>query len=507
MAPDEHEPQSSAIIPPGTIRTVAIIGAGLSGLVSAVHLLRAGIDITVFERADDVGGAWKYSSQPDRDPPFPSLQPPIPDWAELERLQAEGLSAEEAALRFAPPGPVYASMKSRGSKVCMRTSLMNWPEGSGEPLDHGEVLEYLRDVARIHGVQDKVRFRTRVEAVSKEGTGQWHVRTSRLVTTETSYALEGETWRFDAVVVATGRYADPRVPDVPGLATWKRMFPDRVMHAKQYRTPTCFRGKVVLIIGAFISAMEIASELTEHGATVYQSANDTKVDFRKHKVAMVVEFTTFAHAQDEPEPGPQLLDDNSPIPGQAVLRDGRVLEDIHHIIIATGYLTTYPFLGADLEQPLTSLQDADDKVVTTADGRTVHNLHEDIFYVPDPTLAFIGVTHFASTFSLYDFQAQVLAVVFAGRVRLPSKASMTAEQRRRKSRVLPGTILNSIFLLDDVVIRRLLDWVNEDLLAGGFEPLSGPDVEWWAAFKNEREGARSLLAVLQDNYCHNQPIV
>jgi hypothetical protein len=63
------------------------------------------------------------------------------------------------------------------------------------------------------------------------------------------------------------------------------------------------------------------------------------------------------------------------------------------------------------------LQDADEQVIITADCRTVHNLHEDIFYIPDPT------------FSLYDFQAQVLASVFAGRVRLPSKTAMEVEQK------------------------------------------------------------------------------
>ncbi|VUC32073.1 unnamed protein product [Clonostachys rosea] len=502
MAQDDNKDNTIASL--GAIRTVAIIGAGLSGLVSAVHLLRAGIDITVFERANYVGGAWKYNPQPDRDPPFPSERPPTPDWADMERLQGKGLSVEEAALRFAPPGPVYANMKSNGNKVAMRTSLSNWPEASGDPLDHSEVLEYLEDIS--HAVEDRIRFDTRVEAVSKEeDSGHWHITTSKLVTTGPSYKTERKTWRFDAVVVATGRYGIPRVPDVPGLSTWKRMFPDRLIHAKQYRTPTNFRGKRVLIIRAFISALEIAKELTDNGAMVYQSATDTRLDFRDKtdhqnavKVAMATEFVVFAQSGDDAIPQP--LENGQPIPGHVVLQDGRVLKDIHHVIIATGYLTTYPFLGPVLEQPFTSLQEADGKVVITADARTVHNLHEDIFYILDPTLAFIGVTQFASTFALFDFQAQVLAAVFAGRVRLPSQVSMREEQRRRKSRVLPGTLLNSIFMLDDIVIRRLLDWVNRDLIAGGFEPLSGPDSECWDAFREQREGSRSQLGMLQDNY-------
>jgi hypothetical protein len=39
---------------------------------------------------------------------------------------------------------------------------------------------------------------------------------------------------------------------------------------------------------------------------------------------------------------------------------------------------------------------------------------DSILYIPDPTLAFVGITHLASTFSLYDFQAQILAIIFAG---------------------------------------------------------------------------------------------
>lgn len=253
--------------------------------------------------------------------------------------------------------------------------------------------------------------------------------------------------------------------------------------------------------------MEITNELTSNGAKVYTSAKDTMFDFRDlvdhesaEKVPMATKFTTATDDGPRSVPSPRFLDSDIPIPGKVILEDGRVLEKIHHVIIATGYLTSYPFLGPTLEQPSIPLQDADEKVIITADCRTVHNLHEDIFYIPDPTLAFIGVTHFASTFSLYDFQAQVLASVFAGRVRLPSKTAMEVEQKRRKSLVLPGTFLNSIFLLDDFVIRRLLEWVNRDLVAGGLDPLQGPDPKWWEEFSVLRENARSLLGKVQENY-------
>jgi MFS transporter, ACS family, pantothenate transporter len=40
------------------IHRVAVIGAGISGVVTAGHLLAAGIDVVVFERNEAPGGFW-----------------------------------------------------------------------------------------------------------------------------------------------------------------------------------------------------------------------------------------------------------------------------------------------------------------------------------------------------------------------------------------------------------------------------------------------------------------
>ncbi|KAK8087723.1 hypothetical protein PG997_002684 [Apiospora hydei] len=493
----------------GDIKTVAIVGAGLSGIVSAAHLLRAGMDVTVFERGDEVGGAWIYSEQPDQDPPFPNTRPPT---SPKRPWEANGAvpSPEAMSRIFAPPGPVYANMKGRGTEVAMRTTLKDWSEGTKAPIDHRDVVAYLRDIADTHQVPDKIRFRTSVDSITRL-SGGWRVQTSRLLATDSGYVQKLEAHDFDAVVVATGRYGIPRVPDVPGLAQWKARFLARIKHTKQYRTPEPYRGKTVLVIGAHISALDITNEIVGGGAAkVYQSARPTEVDFRglvnnssghttMEKVAIVEEFTSFS---DDGLDAAATLEDDSPIPAKVVLQDGRILDDIHHVLFATGYLASFPFLGPDLEQPLTKPQDADGSVIVTADAKTVHNLHEDIFYIPDPSLAFIGVTQYASTFSLYDIQAQFLAAVWAGRARLPSLEVMREEQRRRKGRVelLPGASLNGIYLLDDFVIRRLLDWVNGEPTKHGDAAIVGPDAKWWVAFRVERENARPVIGRLQDNY-------
>lgn len=42
-------------------KTVAIVGAGISGLAAIRCCLEEGLEPTCFERSNDVGGLWKFS--------------------------------------------------------------------------------------------------------------------------------------------------------------------------------------------------------------------------------------------------------------------------------------------------------------------------------------------------------------------------------------------------------------------------------------------------------------
>lgn len=43
------------------IKTVAVIGAGVSGLTASKACLEQGMDVTCFEMHDDIGGVWYYT--------------------------------------------------------------------------------------------------------------------------------------------------------------------------------------------------------------------------------------------------------------------------------------------------------------------------------------------------------------------------------------------------------------------------------------------------------------
>ena len=69
--------------------SVAIIGAGMSGLCMAAKLQDAGIDtFTIFEKADEVGGTWRDNTYPGLHCDVPSSFytysfRPNPEWSHL----------------------------------------------------------------------------------------------------------------------------------------------------------------------------------------------------------------------------------------------------------------------------------------------------------------------------------------------------------------------------------------------------------------------------------------
>ena len=97
----------------------------------------------------------------------------------------------------------------------------------------------------------RIRFGTRVELLSR-GDGGWLVEHS------------GMTEAFERVVVASGRFQSPCIPNVPGLDSFTGAA--GASSTYNYREPLPYLGRRVLVAGGAISALEIASELAQLGA-------------------------------------------------------------------------------------------------------------------------------------------------------------------------------------------------------------------------------------------------
>lgn len=127
-------------------------------------------------------------------------------------------------------------------KVISSRTLSNY--GPDAPFrQRGIIRDWVEDIFIRGGHQNLIEFGTTVELAVKRGEA-W-VLTLRKV-------LPGSTknnwWQevFDAVVVATGHFSLPYIPDIPGLLEYDDKFPGRIRHSKHYRSKEEFQGKVRL---------------------------------------------------------------------------------------------------------------------------------------------------------------------------------------------------------------------------------------------------------------------
>lgn len=292
----------------------------------------------------------------------------------------------------------------------------------------------------------------------------------------------------------------PRIPNFPGLSEWKAAYPDRVWHSKGYRAPLVFKDQNVLLVGAGVSAADIAKESVPHAKHIYQSARgglfDLPASFLPNGTTRVGAIKAF-----ELEGTPDTVGDRSgPIPGKVVLEDGETLSEIHSVVLCTGYITSYPFLS-HLHRDDVGVEEADKRVLVTKEGNMNHNLHKDMFYIEDPSLIFIGAPYHIATFSLFDFQAQAAARVLGGKAQLPSYEEMRREYDERvKSKGL-GREFHSLKAsgAEEAYVQDLVDWVNADAERLGIEDrMEGHTPEWKLAKKDRDARIKSIFGAKEE---------
>ncbi len=186
---------------------VAVIGAGCSGLAALEALRKQGVSVQCFERGSDVGGLWRYEND-------------------------NGLSG------------AYASLRTNASRLRMQYPSFPMPASYGDFPSRADMAAYLAAYADEFGLREVISFATTVQRLEPGPDGKWCVTLD-----------DDSTHSFRAVVIATGTFWCPNVPDYPGN------FAGQMSHSHDYRTPESFAGHHVLVMGARQSAAEIAVEV------------------------------------------------------------------------------------------------------------------------------------------------------------------------------------------------------------------------------------------------------
>jgi dimethylaniline monooxygenase (N-oxide forming) len=207
------------------MKEVAIVGAGPAGLAAARWLKREGFDPILFEQGDRLGGQWSA------DPRYSGIWPSMHTNTCREMTQFSDLAHEAGT-------PVYPSNQT--------------------------VLAYLNRYADHFDLRPRIRLRTRVMGVKQSPGGGWSIRTRE------HDGVEQEVI-YPYVVVASGRFNKPRIPEVPGLESFTGA--SGVTHAFHYKEPHRYVGQRVLVAGCAVSALEIASDLAMLGAARVVTTN------------------------------------------------------------------------------------------------------------------------------------------------------------------------------------------------------------------------------------------
>lgn len=181
---------------------IAIIGAGASGIMAAIKLREADHDdVTIYEKAHDLGGTW-------RDNRYPGLTCDVPSHA----------------YRFSfAPNPDWTRICAPG-----------W-----------EIQDYMRAVARDFGVDTLIRYNEEVKR-AEYCDGQWRIDTT-----------SGPKGAFDVVIAATGVLHHPAFPDIEG----RDSFAGPAFHTARWDDSVSLKGKRVGLIGTGSTAVQIVGDI------------------------------------------------------------------------------------------------------------------------------------------------------------------------------------------------------------------------------------------------------
>ena len=221
------------------VKKIAIVGAGPSGLAAAKYLLaeEAFDKIDIFEQRSNVGGVWNYTAEAnDQLRQVPRTDPHEP----LERPLWRECNGEKEPIFVSP---MYNALETNIPQTLMQFSDLDFPQGTQLFPPREVVLMYLEKYAE--DIRHLIRFYTQVVDVRSQTNGghlSWLVKTQNILTS----IIEEST--YDAVVIASGHYNVPYIPDIPGVQAWDRIYPGSVTHSKFYRSPDDFKDKVRLSI-------------------------------------------------------------------------------------------------------------------------------------------------------------------------------------------------------------------------------------------------------------------
>lgn len=357
-------------------KRVAVIGAGPSGLAqlrafqSAAKKGAAIPEVVCFEKQTNWGGLWNYT------------------WRTGVDEYGEPVH-----------GSMYRYLWTNGPKEGLEFADYSFEEHFGKQIasypPRAVMFDYIEGRVKKAGVRDWIRFSTVVRNVVHDPDTDTFTVTVHDLAADRVYS---ET--FDWVVVASGHFSTPNVPEFEGF----ERFNGRIVHAHDFRDAREFQGQDIVIVGTSYSAEDIGSQCWKYGCK-----------------SITVSYRTAPMGFKWPDNWREVPIMTRVSENTAYFADGSS-KDVDAIILCTGYKHYFPFLPDGLR-------------LKTKNRLAAADLYKGVVYVHNPKLLYLGMQDQWFTFNMFDAQAWYARDIILGRIQVPAdKQVLMADVAERESR-------------------------------------------------------------------------
>ncbi|KAK3935184.1 flavin-binding monooxygenase-like-domain-containing protein [Diplogelasinospora grovesii] len=229
---------------------VGIIGAGPLGVVAAKNLAEEGFEVTVFERAEGVGGLWRQTTNTQQTSVLPNTF-----------TNTSKFTGAMADFPMPDDYPVHPSAD--------------------------QIQKYFQGYAKAFDIKRHIRFSTEVVAVAYDNaTKTWRLTVRSVGSPD---ERSDETFNFDRLVVATGSFKKPLIPDIKG----QEQFEGEILHSQAFKDPTKYRDKTVVVVGLGNTSADSISALIGVGVKrlIVSHRHKAVIIPRVTKEGKILEFT------------------------------------------------------------------------------------------------------------------------------------------------------------------------------------------------------------------------
>ncbi len=237
-----REPRPDSVESTGSDLRFIIMGAGMSGILSAIKLQEAGFNnFAVYEKSDRLGGTWREN--------------------------------EYAGVACDVPSHLYSY------------SFAANPDWSHRFSPGAEIQDYFVNVAREYGIDQLIQFNKRITRCMFED-GRWKIQLA-----------DGSGDEGDFVIAATGVLHEPAYPDIEGLDS----FAGTTFHSARWNHAVNLTGKRVGVIGTGSTSSQIVGAVIDDVSELFlfqrtaqwvvpqdntAYTDEEKAEFREHPETM-----------------------------------------------------------------------------------------------------------------------------------------------------------------------------------------------------------------------------